>query len=186
MTPHTVPASSQAVRSGRLWTVPNALSALRLPLAAAFLLFESVPVRAAIVTVVALSDALDGWIARRVGQMSATGAFLDAVSDKLFAFVALGTFLLEGRLGPVSFLVLISRDLYIGFAFLGSRLARASVPVRARAGGKIVTVLQIGTLFLLLFAPGWVGPAVVAVGLVSAYAIADYTWAGWRALRSAT
>lgn len=184
MTPDARPTPPLAAPADRFWTVPNALSASRLPLAAAFVLFDSTAFRAAVLTAVALSDALDGWIARHAGQMSGTGALLDALFDKLFALVALGTFVIERRLGLGGFFILIARDLYIGVGYLISRLADLRVPVRARAGGKGVTVLQILTLFLLLFAPGWVGPAVVAAGVVSAYAIVDYTWAGWPALRN--
>lgn len=169
----------------RFWTVPNALSLLRVPLAVVFVAVESVPIRAIVLTAVALTDALDGWIARATGQTSRWGALLDAVFDKIFAVVAVGAFLLEQKIGGVAFLVLVSRDLYITLGFFVSRLARWAVPVSARAGGKVVTVLQVATLYLLLLASGWVGPAVVAVGITSAYAIADYTWASWRALRSA-
>lgn len=157
---------------------------LRLPLAAAFVAFDAVWVRATVLTVGALTDALDGWIARRHGQMSLTGALLDALFDKLFALVALTTFVVEGQLGFGSFLILIARDLYTGLGYLGGRLLKMSVPVQARVGGKVVTVLQIATLYVLIFAPDRVVPFVVAVAIASAYAIADYTLAGWRAVRS--
>lgn len=177
--------SSPQATADRFWTVPNVLSLLRVPLALLFAAVETVTLRTIILTAVALTDALDGWIARKIGQTSRWGALLDAIFDKLFAVVAVGTFLLERQIGPVTFLVLISRDLFIAVGYVVSRVARWAIPVRARAGGKVVTVLQVATLYLLLLAPRWVGPAAVAVGIASAYAIVDYTWAGWRALRSA-
>ena len=72
--------------SNRIWTIPNILSLLRLALiplfvwlsieghfAAAFFLFVGA----------ALTDALDGWIARRFDQRSRLGAYLDPAADKL-------------------------------------------------------------------------------------------------------
>lgn len=184
VTPNSMPAPQAT--ADRFWTVPNMLSLLRVPLAVVFAGIESVPIRAIVLTAVALTDALDGWVARATGQTSRWGALLDAVFDKIFAVVAVGAFLLERKIGGVTFFVLISRDLYIALGFFVSRLAHWPVPVSARAGGKVVTVLQVVTLYLLLLQPGWVGPAVVAVGIASAYAVADYTWASWRALRGVT
>lgn len=184
VTSNTTPATPRAP-ADRLWTVPNALSFLRVPLAVLFVAVESVPIRAIVLTAVALTDALDGWIARTTGQTSRWGALLDAAFDKIFAFVAVGTFLLEQKIGVGAFLVLISRDLYIAVGFLVSRVARWAVPVSARAGGKVVTVLQVATLYVLLLGPSRaVGPAVWLVGLASAYAIVDYTRTGARAVRS--
>ncbi len=181
-----VPAASQERSADRLWTVPNALSILRLPLAAAFMLFDSVTVRVGVLAVATLTDALDGFIARSHRQTSPTGALLDALFDKFFVFVVLATILFEGRIGIVGFCVVISRDLYTGLGYLASRWLRGNVPVVARFGGKVVTVLQLATLFVLVLAPAWALTFVVAVGLASAYAIVDYTVAGLRAVRQAS
>lgn len=169
--------------AGRLWTIPNVLSALRLPLAAAFVIIRAEWARAVLLSLGALTDALDGWIARRRGEATGTGALLDPLFDKVFVLVALATFLADGRLGVGSFLVLVVRDLYNGAAYFGCRLAGLRIPVQSRFSGKVVTVLQVGTLFLLLFRPAFVPAMVVLVGIASAYAIGDYTWARWRTLR---
>jgi hypothetical protein len=52
---------------------------------------------------------------------------------------------------------------------------------QARTLGKLVTVLQLATLFAVIIAPAIVTGLIVAVGLLSVVSIADYTIALWRA-----
>ncbi len=58
-----------------------------------------------------------------------------------------------------------------------------SVPAQSRPAGKLVTFLQVVTLFVLLLAPERVAVFMVAVGVASPIAIVDYTGAGVAALR---
>ena len=102
----------------------------------------------------ALTDWLDGWLARRLGQTSDFGKFMDALSDKIFVlgmFVSLlaldeGKELVEWALFPV--LLILSRE----FLITGLRLAAAAqgVILAAERAGKIKTVLQLLCLFLFL------------------------------------
>jgi cardiolipin synthase len=77
-----------AARIDRVWTVPNALSALRLVGVAAFLWLVLGPHDdlAAFVVLVAsgITDWLDGYLARRLGQHSSLGELLDPVADRLY------------------------------------------------------------------------------------------------------
>ncbi|HVX53341.1 CDP-alcohol phosphatidyltransferase family protein [Nocardioides sp.] len=77
-----------AARTDRIWTIPNALSALRLVGVAAFLWLVLGPHDdlAAFVVLVAsgVTDWLDGYLARRLGQHSALGELLDPVADRLY------------------------------------------------------------------------------------------------------
>ncbi len=168
----------------RAYLVPNFLSALRLPVAAAFFVVDGPFWRGLLLLVGALSDALDGWLARRLRAETAVGAMLDPLFDKLFVTVALAAFLPGPFLGWREFAVLISRDLYVGLGFLAFKALGLAIEPRARASGKLVTFLQIVTLFVLLLAPQSVGLFVAVVGVASAYAIVDYTVAGLRRLES--
>jgi hypothetical protein len=56
-----------------------------------------------------------------------------------------------------------------------------AVPFKARRLGKVVTSLQFATFLAALARPPWVEPLVVAVGVASVWAIADYTHFLWRA-----
>jgi phosphatidylglycerophosphate synthase len=166
--------------------VPSLISALRLPIAAAFLAIDGLLWRAALLFLGALTDVLDGWTARKLGLESKTGALVDPLFDKLFVLIALAAFLSGPYLGWWGFAILVSRDLYVGFGFLLAKLLRVDIFARARPGGKLVTVLQVVTLFVLLFAPDQVGIFIVLVAVASLIAIVDYTVAGVISLRESS
>jgi CDP-diacylglycerol--glycerol-3-phosphate 3-phosphatidyltransferase len=71
------------------WNVPNTLTALRILLIPVFVLVFYTPfgwahlVTAVIFALAAITDWLDGYLARRLGETSRFGAFLDPVADKL-------------------------------------------------------------------------------------------------------
>lgn len=82
------PVHDDAARTDRVWTIPNALTALRLVGIVAFLWLVLGPHHdlAAFVVLVAsgITDWLDGYLARRLGQYSALGELLDPVADRLY------------------------------------------------------------------------------------------------------
>lgn len=162
---------------------PNFLSALRLPIAVAFFLADSLVWRGILLSLGALTDGLDGWVARRFALESRVGAVLDPLFDKLFVAVALAAFLPAAYLGWAEFAILISRDVYVGTAFLVARLLGLEMPAQARRSGKVVTFLQVMTLFMLLLAPDRVSAFIVAVAVASVIAIVDYSATGIAALR---
>jgi hypothetical protein len=66
-----------------------------------------------IFTVAALTDWLDGWLARKLDQTSAFGEFLDPVADKLMVAAALITLVQLGRVDAIIALVIIGREIAI-------------------------------------------------------------------------
>lgn len=152
-------------------------------LAAGFVAANSVDVRLGLVGVAAATDFLDGWIARRGKWTSRSGALIDPIADRVFALVAVSTFLFTGALSFVGFFVMLSRDVMTAIGFIVARLVPwlQSVQFKARFSGKLVTVLQFITFVALLRFPGWVALCLWTVGLASAYSIVDYTYALWRA-----
>lgn len=170
-------------RRSVLASLPNAISAIRVPLAAAFYASDALLTRGMFLFAGALSDALDGWLARRLGVTSKTGALLDPLFDKIFVAVALAAFLSGPYLGWLDLLVLICRDLYVGAGFLVAWALRLESQVRARSTGKMVTFLQLVALFVLLLAPERVGVFIILVGVASAAAIVDYTFVGITSVR---
>lgn len=166
-----------------LGTLPNLLSGSRFVLAAGFAALDATPVRMTLIGVAALTDFLDGWVARRVDATSRWGALLDPLADRVFVLAAVATFVLSGRLGAGAYFVLIMRDLATAVGFLVARAVpslRAAV-FKARWSGKLVTVLQLVTLAAILVAPGVVPALLGVVGVASAVSIVDYTLALWRA-----
>jgi cardiolipin synthase len=176
-------AEATAGQRTGLVSVPNFVSALRLPIAAAFFAVDGLLWRGVLLFFGALTDALDGWLARRLGMESRTGALIDPLFDKLFVTVALAAFLRGPYLGWLGFVILVSRDLYVGTAYLVAKLLKIGIPTQPRPGGKLVTFLQIVTLFVLLLAPDRVGVFMVAVAVASAIAIVDYTLVGVAGVR---
>lgn len=112
--------------------------------------------------VAALSDALDGYIARRFNQRSELGSILDPLADKLLLVsgLVLLTFDNRPRLQELPSWVLstvLSRDILmlIGFAVISYTCGK--ITVRPHMLGKISTVLQMATILwiLLKWNPDW-------------------------------
>ncbi len=166
-----------------LGTLPNLLSLSRIALAAAFVMMPGTRARIWLIVAAAITDFLDGWIARRVDATSRWGALLDPITDRVFVLAAVATFVVSGALGTTQYFVLILRDLAtaIGFVVARSIPWLRTVNFRARPLGKIVTTLQLATLAAVLVRPTLVQGFVIAVGATSVLAIADYTRALWTA-----
>ena len=167
----------------RGFSLPNAVSLVRLPLAVAFLVVQSTSGRAVILMAAAASDFLDGWIARRFGQTSRLGEVLDPITDRAFLVTALATFAIDGELAFWQLLVLLARDLFTAAAFVSASLFRLPIRFRARFSGKTVTALQILAVLILLLYPAWIDGWVFVVAAASAVAILDYTRTAVATLR---
>ena len=165
-----------------LGRLPNILSCSRLALAAGFVASSSAETRVTLIGAAAITDFLDGWLARRVHATSRWGALLDPIADRVFVLTVVGTLLLRGQLSTASYFILITRDLATAIGFLVARLIPWLRPVefKARLLGKVVTVLQLFTLGAIFVAPWAVTPLLGAVALASLMSIADYTLKLWR------
>lgn len=170
------------LRAG-LRSIPNIVSLSRVALAVAFVADHDTRDRIIIVIVAAITDVLDGWLARRAGLVSRFGALVDPFADRVFVLVAVATFVYEGTITTVDYFIMISRDLMTAIGFLVAKAVSWLKPVefRARWSGKVVTALQIFTCLALLARPEYAKPLIWCVGIVSLYSVVDYTWALWRA-----
>jgi len=166
-----------------LGTIPNLISASRLLLAAGFVAAGAAEARIGLIGAAAITDMLDGWLARRVQATSRWGALLDPIADRVFVLTVVGTFLFTGALSTTAYFILISRDLATAVGFVVARTIAWLRPVqfKARPMGKIVTILQLVTLFLVLAWPAAVSTLLAAVAVASVLSIVDYTLALWRA-----
>jgi CDP-diacylglycerol--glycerol-3-phosphate 3-phosphatidyltransferase len=159
------------------------LSASRLVLAAGFVAAGATEARVGLIGVAAVTDFLDGWVARRVDATSRWGALLDPIADRVFVLTVVATFVFAGALSTGAYFILLSRDLATAVGFLVARAIPWLRPVKfkARPLGKVVTVLQLITLAAVLAYPLALPALLAAVAVTSALAIADYTLALWRA-----
>jgi cardiolipin synthase (CMP-forming) len=161
--------------------LPNVLSLSRLALAPLFVVLRWPEARLALVALAALTDVLDGWLARRQRITSRAGAILDPVADRLFVLTALAVFVAEGELSLAQVLLLLTRDIATTIGFFVARVTPwlRRVELRARIAGKAVTALQVAALVAVLLLPAAVNALVVVTALMSVVAIADYTRMLW-------
>jgi CDP-diacylglycerol--glycerol-3-phosphate 3-phosphatidyltransferase len=142
-----------------------------------------------------ITDWLDGWLARRMNQTSAFGAFLDPVADKLLVAVALVALLRDEPTGlmPALAAIIIGREITISalrewLAELGQR-RRAAVSVV----GKLKTGFQMTAISLLL----WGSPIaslpvhdigmalLIAAAVLTLWSMVLYLRAAWPVLMGA-
>lgn len=168
--------------------LPNALTLLRMLLAAAFPLIPP-SFHSGVLVAALLTEVGDGALARALGAESRTGRILDPIADRLlFASVAL-TLWAQGELDGRSLAMLGTRDaLIVGgtLALLGQDRGRALRSLRPRAAGKTTTGLQYVALLWLVLTeaplPGILPMIALGTGVVAAFQYGgDYR----RAVRAA-
>ena len=177
-------ASREGRRDPGFLTVSNLLSLARIPLGVTFLAVSEPRTLALIVGAGALTDLLDGFVARVTNTRTEIGALLDPFCDRIFVLLALVSFLPGGHIDWAGFVILILRDLFTGGVFIVTKLAGEQLPFHSRFGGRVTTALQVAALFTVIFAPTYVKLPIFLVGISSVYAIVDYGTAGVRAGQS--
>ncbi len=101
--------------------------------------------------VVALTDWLDGWLARKLNQTSAFGAFLDPVADKFLVCAALLVLVQLDRVSALVALVIIGREIAISALREWMAQIGASRSVAVHVLGKLKTVTQMVAIPFLLY-----------------------------------
>ena len=105
----------------------------------------------AVFIVAAITDWLDGYLARRLNQMSAFGAFLDPVADKLIVAGALVVLLHLGRVDMLVALIIIGREIAISALREWMAKVGQATSVAVAYIGKLKTVSQMVAIPLLLY-----------------------------------
>ncbi|MBU6259997.1 MAG: CDP-diacylglycerol--glycerol-3-phosphate 3-phosphatidyltransferase [Burkholderiales bacterium] len=99
----------------------------------------------------AATDWLDGWLARRLNQTSAFGAFLDPVADKILITASLLVLLGQGRVDTLVALIIIGREIAISALREWMAQIGASRSVAVHMLGKLKTVAQMVAIPFLLY-----------------------------------
>lgn len=174
--------------------LPNTLTLMRIAMIPIFVLVFYLPFKwsnllaCLIFSIAALTDLLDGYLARKLDQTSRLGAFLDPVADKLMVAVVL-VLLVQQK--PVLSLalaaaVIIGREITISalrewMAELGAR-SKVAVSIF----GKVKTVTQMIALILLVYRKPLFGIPVYDIGLIMLYIAVILTlWSMFEYLYSA-
>jgi CDP-diacylglycerol---glycerol-3-phosphate 3-phosphatidyltransferase len=164
--------------------IPTALTLSRLFLIPIFVLFFYLPIpgnhiiAALIFVLAAITDFLDGILARNFKQITKFGAFLDPVVDKVMVVIAL--LLVVGELDSIYLTlpvcIIVGREIIVSalrewMAEIGKRTSVAVGMV-----GKIKTTIQMVTLILLLlYKPGVSSDTLYFLGLATLYLAAILT-----------
>jgi cardiolipin synthase (CMP-forming) len=139
--------------ANRILTVPNQLTFMRLgflPFFIILVLYRRYSWALAILVLAALTDGLDGLLARTLHQKSALGAYLDPIADKLLlssSFVALA---LEGQIRWWLTILVLGRDVLILITAAVILATLGYRPFPPSIFGKITTSLEILLVFVVL------------------------------------
>jgi len=129
----------------------------------------------AIFSFAAITDWLDGYLARTLNQMSPFGAFLDPVADKLMVATALIMLVWIGRLEGFIAVIIIGRE--IAISALREWMARIgkSKSVAVSFLGKVKTVSQMTAIVMLLYNDELLTLSMHAIGTILIYVAAVLT-----------
>ncbi len=181
-----------------MWTIPNTLTLLRILSIPLFVGIFYVPVPwaplacALVFALAAITDWLDGFLARRWGQTSAFGAFLDPVADKLMVAVAL-VLLVQADPRPLLALpaaVIIGREITVSALREWMAQVGAGVQVAVSKIAKVKTAAQMAAILLLILlerGSSLYGIAVILLYLaafLTLWTMTLYLRAAWPKLRA--
>jgi CDP-diacylglycerol--glycerol-3-phosphate 3-phosphatidyltransferase len=161
--------------------VPNVLTMLRIvavPVLVVALLDETPDgdvIAAAVFALAALTDGLDGYIARRRRQVTTFGTLMDPLADKLLVIAALISLVSLDRLAAWIAMVIIARELAV--TALRSVAAQQGVVIAASWLGKAKTLLQVAAIICVIAfdpTPVWVDALLYLAVAVTVISGADY------------
>lgn len=133
--------------------IPNIITVIRILAIApiCWLLWkESYSLALVLLVLAGLSDALDGFLARRYGWLTKLGAMLDPIADKLFVVAVFIVFGLKGDLSWWLVVLVIGRDIVIVLGAIAYRLVTGRLDMRPLMISKLNTGLQIFLLAVML------------------------------------
>ena len=174
-----------------LQQIPNIITLIRIASIApiCWLLWQEAFLPALVLLVLAgLSDALDGFLARRNHWFTSLGAFLDPVADKLFIISITVLFGLKGYLPWWLVWLVLARDVLIVGGALIYRWVKGKLEMQPLLISKLNTALQITLLALTLLHAGFYAlPVVVTQSLQWLVAVTTvlsggsyvYLWSGY-------
>lgn len=152
-----------------MWTIPNRITLFRIILIPVFIVVYYLPLSwshfgaFAIFWLASVSNALDGYLARRLNQSSAFGAFLDPVADKLMVIAALGVISQDYQTWWITIpaIIMIAREVFVSALreFMSSRGKGENIAVSDM--GKYKTFAQMLSLQGLIWRPDYDIPLVL-------------------------
>jgi len=138
---------------GRIWTVPNQITFLRLGFLPLFLIlmsYERYRWALLVLVVSGLSDGIDGLLARSLNQRSSLGAYLDPIADKLLLSSSFLILAFKKQLAWWLTILVLSRDVLILIVAVVILLISGYRPFPPSIYGKLTTATEIILVFLVV------------------------------------
>jgi len=138
---------------GRIWTVPNQITFLRLGFLPLFLIlmsYEKYKWALLVLVIAGFSDGIDGLIARKFNQRSSLGAYLDPIADKLLLSSSFVVLAFKKQLAWWLTILVLSRDILILIVAAVIILASGYRPFPPSIYGKSTTFSQIVLVFAVV------------------------------------
>lgn len=156
------------VAEERVWTIPNAISFLRLALIPVFawlIVAEHDAAAVIVVAVAGFTDWADGYIARRFNQASRLGQMLDPAADRLYILVTLLGLAYRDIIPWWLVAVIVARELVLaGTIPVLLRHGYGTLPVHMAGKAGTFCLMYAFPLLLLASAPGALGTAASTAG----------------------
>jgi cardiolipin synthase (CMP-forming) len=163
---------------GRIWTVPNQITLLRLGFLPFFLIliaYEHYRWALLVLVVAALSDGFDGLLARKLNQKSAIGAYLDPIADKLLLSSSFVILAFKHQIAWWLTIMVLSRDILLLTVAAVILLISGYRPFPPSILGKCTTAVQILLVFLVVFGAAYPGDAFQLLVRILVYSVAGLT-----------
>jgi cardiolipin synthase (CMP-forming) len=163
---------------GRIWTVPNQITLLRLgflPLFLILIVYEHYRWALLILVLAGFSDGIDGLLARRLNQKSAIGAYLDPIADKLLLSSSFVILAMEKKIPWWLTIMVLSRDILLLVVAAVIILISGYRPFPPSLLGKATTFFQIILVFGAVLAAAYANPLMIEMNRLLAYLVAALT-----------
>ena len=163
---------------GRIWTVPNQITLLRLGFLPFFLIliaYEHYRWALLVLVVAAFSDGIDGLLARKLNQKSALGAYLDPIADKLLLSSSFVILAFKHQIAWWLTIMVLSRDVLLLTVAAVILLISGYRPFPPSILGKFTTAAQILLVFLVVLAAAYPGDTFTLLIRILVYCVTALT-----------
>jgi cardiolipin synthase len=163
---------------GRIWTVPNQITLLRLGFLPFFLIlisYEHYRWALLVLVVAGLSDGIDGLLARKLNQKSALGAYLDPIADKLLLSSSFVILAFKSKLAWWLTIMVLSRDILLLTVAAVILLISGYRPFPPSILGKCTTAVQILLVFAVVLGAAYPHEYLVVLIRILVYSVAALT-----------
>src|SRR5580658_2952951 len=183
--------------NGRIWTVPNQITLLRLgflPIFLSLISYERYRWASLVLVVAGLSDGIDGLLARQLNQRSSLGAYLDPIADKLLLSSSFVILAFKKKIAWWLTIIVLSRDILILVVAVVILLISGYRPFPPSIFGKLTTAFQIILVFTVVFSAAYpdfhlskvIHLLVYGVTLFSVVSAFHYSFSTTRSLSSSS